>query len=628
MDPIYQEALEECVAAFGEAIQVEVDAYHRARTEAQASATGTSEARKKVVYLLLTNPPAVDLFQFQVEVVVQNWTAYKFAWNAYVAARRVCQVISREADSMFFFDEIRAKVQTIVVTWITKITTGIFDVVSDIQQIMATVAPQLMHRESLHHLLSVIREVVAADTAQLSWCNDHVQRSITIAEGFKTEMMPKDSTKSLPFTSQVIDVRLSWDVLYMTAQATAIAYNLWIATNIAKDIAQLLMQAMGTEMTAATKEEAAYWIEQAIKSEMESRSTLSMRSKWFALTMDKIATPISTMKIIFQTKANHTGITLGQQVPQESLKALLEIACKMIGFQSEVVVRETEQHFDQVWNSLEMGTSAMDSCTFRVFSAAHKAVIQVADTHGKLFQAAERVIMIKQFLDKIAELETVTDFRKMETMVKQQLMQARNALARLTVMEAKRINEAISAMNQIKNASSAVTAPLIPPVSTISLLSRIAMHSIFFPATVPTPAAASSGASTIEKKRHKGKEKVTDTETKTIKEQTSNTMNQIQNAPPAAVTASLSSPAPTSLKIFGKVILIPSAKVNTEQANTPKNQEERQIAEALVRLSSTISTTTTVSPSSIVATTTITSSGVHTKQTDMEKEQRKRKRNN
>jgi hypothetical protein len=669
MEPIYQETLEECVAAFGEAIQVEVDAYHRARTEAQASAAEALEARKKVGYLLLTNPPAVDWFQLKVEVVVQNWTAYRSAWNACVAARSVRQVISRETDSMFFFDDIRAKaqtrakVQTIVVTWITKITTDISDVVSDIQQIMATVVtPQLMHRESLNKLLSVICEVVAADAAQLLWCNDRVQRLIVIAEDFKTETMSRSLTKSLPFTSQVTDVRLNWDVVYMTAQATIIAYNLWIATNIAKDIAQLFMQAMETEAIAATKEQAPHWVghairseteaqstlsmrdkwialaiwaEQAIKSETEWQSTLSMRDKWIALTMDKIDTAISTMEIIFQTEANHTGITLGQQVPPESLKTLLEVTCKMVDFQSTVVVRETEQHFARACSWLEMDTSAMDWCTFRKLSAAHKAVTQVMDAHGKIVQAAEHVTMIKHFWDKIAKLETVTDLHKMESMVKQKLIQARNALARLTVMEEKRINEAISAIDQTKNASSAVIAPLIPPVSTISSLPRLAVHSIFFPATVPTTAPASSGAGAIEKKGDKGKKKVTDTETKTIKEQTSNNMKQIQNAPPAAVTASLSPPVPTFLKIFGKVIprkvsntTSASAKVNTEQTNSQKDQEERRTAEVLVHLSSTISTTTTVSPSSIVATTTITSSGVNTKPTGIEKKQKKRKRNN
>jgi hypothetical protein len=663
MDTIYQETLEECVAAFGEAVKVEVDAYNRARTEAQTSAAEALEARKKVGYLLLTNPPAVDWFQLKVEVVVQNWTVYKFAWNACVAARSVRQVIFRETDSMFFFDDIRAKVQTIVITWITKITTDIFDVVSDIQQIMATVVTlQLMHRESLNKLLSVICEVVAADAAQLLWCNDRVQRLIVIAEDFKTETMSKSLTTSLPFTSQVTEVRLNWDVVYMTAQAATIAYNLWIATNIAKEIAQLFMQAMETEAVAATKEEAPHWVGHAIKSETESQSTLSMkdkwialtiwveyairsetewqstlsmRDKWIALTVDKINTAISTMEITFQTEANHTATTLGQQVPQESLKALLEIACKMIDFQSKVVVHETEQHFARAWSLLEMGTSAMDSCTFRKLSAAHKAVTQVMDAHGKIFQAAERVTMIKHFLDKIAKLETVMDLHKMESMVKHQLIQARDALAKLTVMEAKRINERISAIDQTKNASSAVIAPLIPPVSTISSLPRIAVHSIFFPSTVPTTAIASSGASTIEKKRDKGKEKVTDTETKTIKEQTPNTMKQIQNAPPAAVTASLSPPAPTFFKIFGRIIprkvsitTSASANVNTEQTDSQKAQEERQAGEALVHLSSTISTTTTVSPSSIVATTTITSSGVNTKPTGIEKKQRKRKRNN
>jgi hypothetical protein len=536
MDKLYQESLDDC-KVFGPEMQGWVDAYNRARMEAQRRDMVASEARRNVENLDKVNTLVVDLlFPHMVELAVRGWDRYKGIFDTFMIAAHLEKEIIRKATvSNVLSEKIKANTQRIIANWINKVLDDTVKTVFPIQNIMTNIIKceimiQSNHRESLNKLLSIIREVVDADIYQLLSSKREMQDLIETAEKSKTGTMTE------LFISKVTDISLGWNVIRSTANARIFAYNLQIVTHLAKDIAQLIIKATKTEMLDATKEmelaaqekEAADWALKATEADAELQLMISIEQRWIVLTLDNIQTAISVVESLFQADANHMGTTIQQQVSQESLTSLLEIARQMMDFQSEVARTSKGEMEAPNWTFI----------TFRQAFTQHQLVTQV-DARRKVIQTAEHIIRITRFL---AKMDKTVDLARKIKEVELRLIQAREEMKRLTKKEDEIIDAKISTLmgNQIGNVAS---TPII------SFLPRRAASNVWYPtkpaasfitppsiatapsssSTVPNTTVASSGVDTTGKVTHPRETRdMEDMEVRSINEQIQ-TLNRTLN---------------------------------------------------------------------------------------------------
>jgi hypothetical protein len=467
---IYPGDLDDCMA-YGPWMKVWVDAYNQARKESQRRDTVASEAcrlrnvnvpiadrfpRTSEVYKLMAvaNPVAYS-FSRTVEVVAQIWDTYKSTLEVYIAAACVRrEIVAKETvpRKKDFETHIKAKTQTIVNNWCARVVIAITETVDAIQVVLKNA--QSIHQESLNKLLRIIGEVVDVDAYQLSSSTATVKK---MTYGFK----PKTSS-FISFINKVADIPRYWDVVMYAANARMLAYNLQIGYHIAKDIVQLIVKAMKTEVTTenialATRErEVADWALKAVKSEAELQSMIQTEQMWVTSTLDEIQTVISEMEPFFQTNTN--PMVQQQQVSRDCLMSLLEVARKMMDFQWQVVDEAKQQKDRSFCTHID---------TFQKACTNHQLIIRTMDTYRRAIRATEYVIMITRFLAKVEKtVETVDLVHKIKTDMHQKIKQAPNEMIPLTTTEYDMLSIKISTMlekeNGIGNVLSTSTTSSLP----------------------------------------------------------------------------------------------------------------------------------------------------------------------
>jgi hypothetical protein len=466
MNQLYQESVD-FFMAFGPDMKGWVDAYNRARAEVQKMDKVILEGGKNVQNLMKAKTGVVDSFPHMVELVVQVWDGYKGAFDALVVAGSLREkgIISL---AMTSHENIKAKIKTIIDGWSNRVSDKLMLTVKIIQMVMRNVINSNMviqsnHRESLNKLRSIIGEVVDAYTFQFSELKKRMKGETTIAKRSKN------------------DVSHSWEFVRLIADVRVNAYNLQIVIHLAKDIAQLIVKATKTEMLgtaqkrelAVKEKEAADYALKATEAGAELQSMIAMEQEWIVSTLYNIQTTISAVESLFQTDANHMVTVTQQRVSQESLRSLLEVACQMMDFQSQVA-RDAKQKIE---------TSYWTSDTFRQAFTQQQLITQV-DAHRRVIQTAEHVIRITRFLAKVDK--TVDLARKIKE-VEPRLVQARDEMKRLTNMEDEIIGIKISTIieNRIGNDPSTSTISFLPigVASTISFPTKPATSFVAPPST-------------------------------------------------------------------------------------------------------------------------------------------------